>query len=402
MRVGLIDADRTSWRNLHLMRRSAWHKAQGDEVIFPYDGTQRVDKVIISSVFTYKRPNVFKWLEVLGVNVTEQDPIFVSMELPEWVEVGGTGWNIHAKASPEVEATKPDYALYDALLGPANYGQGFTSRGCPRGCHFCVVPEMNGNQVQEVATLDDIRNSDYRFIKLMDDNFWANSPTNPWRDRMKEAIDKKYELSFTQGLDIRFVDEERAHLLHRVSFWNEGHTAKQVTFAFDSPKIEKQYRRGFELLIQAGIKPYQIASFVLMGFESTPEEDDHRLQVLRELGADPFAMVYIPIHGETVPDFYRNNHDVLKCYGEHLTVEQQYRRHWEVCKDKQRWSNKKELFKSITFEEYEPYRKRLATWAAQDQQPLLFEVIRATRKQGRPQVPKVDIPITSEQLRLLD
>lgn len=373
MRVGLIDVDRTSWRNLHLMRRSTFHKAQGDEILFPYDGAAAVDKVVISTVFTRNLPLVFKWLEVLNVKVTERDPIFASMELPEWAEIGGTGWNIHAKAPAEIEAMRPDYSLYDVLHGPADYGQGFTSRGCPRGCHFCVVPEMSGSTVVGMNTLADLRNGESKRIKLMDDNFWANSPTNPWRDRMKEAIDGGYDVSFTQGLDIRFVDEERAHLLHRVRFWNEGFTSKQVTFAFDSPKIEKQYRRGFDLLMKAGLKPYQIASFVLMGFESTPEEDMHRLAVLRELKADPFAMVYEPIHGETVPDAFKANPDVLAVYGEHLTIEQRYRRHWQKCKHIQRWCNHKAIWKSIAdFEDYEPWKKQKRTWAEQDNQPRLF------------------------------
>jgi hypothetical protein len=105
------------------------------------------------------------------------------------------------------------------------------------------------------------------------------------------------------------VDGERAELLaalfeaHLV--WNEGHNDPCVTFAFDRPQIEKIYRRGFELLIKAGLKPRQIHSFVLTGFDTMPEEDIRRIEVLRELGAYPFVMVYEPIHGEDYPEFYK-------------------------------------------------------------------------------------------------
>lgn len=303
MRVGLVDVDRTSWRNLHLMRRATYHKAQGDTVLFPYDGAEPVDLLIMSSVFTRNRPLVFRWLKHLGITPTEQDPLFASMELPDWIQIGGTGWNIHAKAPAEVEVCSPAYALYDGLHGPANYGQGFTSRGCPRGCHFCVVPEMSGNVVKPINTLADLRNGEHKFVKLMDDNFWA--PGNEWRERMLEAIDGKLELSFTQGLDMRYVDEERAELLARVSFWDESHHNRIVTFAFDRPNIERIYRRGFELLMKAGLRPGQIASFVLTGFDTTVEEDMRRVEVLRELGALPFVMVYEPINGEDIPDFYK-------------------------------------------------------------------------------------------------
>jgi hypothetical protein len=110
-----------------------------------------------------------------------------------------------------------------------------------------------------------------------------------------------------------------------------------------------------------------------MGFDSTPEEDDFRLSVLRELGADPFAMVYEPISGETVPKFYLEHPEVLEIYGEHLTIEEQYRRHWETCKDKQRWSNHKAIWKTvINFSDYEPNQKRRQRWADQDKQAKYF------------------------------
>jgi hypothetical protein len=373
--VGMIDVDRTSWRNLHLMRRATYHRAKGDEVLFPYDGAAKVDKVILSSVFTRNKPLVGRWLRQLTGRDWDMslDGWQIDMKLPDWIEVGGTGWNIHRKAPPEIEVVRPDYTLYDGLLGPADYGQGFTSRGCPRDCHFCVVPIMSGSQVKEVATLAEIRNGESKKIKLMDDNFWANSPTNPWRERMIEAIDGGYDISFTQGLDIRFVNEERAELLKRVRFWTEGFTSRMVTFAFDSPKIEKQYRRGFELLVKAGIRPYQIASFVLMGFESTPEEDDRRIAVLRELGAYPYAMVYEPIHGETVPQFYREHPEVLARYGEHLPIEERYKRHWKRCKHIQRWCNKRQLWATVPdFEQYDYWIKEQSRWRDQDKQPTFF------------------------------
>jgi len=302
------------------------------------------------------------------------------MELmPYGIEVGGTGWGITHKAPDEVEVMQPDYGLYDALHGPADYGQGFTTRGCPRDCHFCVVPEMSGRVPNPLSTLAELRNGESKKIKLMDDNFWAPKSAedergNPWwRQRMLEAIEGKYDVSFTQGLDIRFVNQERAELLKRVRFWTEGFSTRMVTFAYDSPKIEKQYRSGFDKLMKAGLKAYQIASFVLMGFDSTPEEDNQRLAVLRELGAYPYAMVYLPIHGEVVPEHYAKHPELLVRYGELLPIEQRYARHRQRCKDVARYCNKRQLWKSIpNFEDYTPWINRQRVWKEQDKQPTFF------------------------------
>lgn len=365
MRIGLVDVDKTdksTWRNLHLMKRAAYHKSIGDEVIFPYDGGKRVDKVFMSVVFTSNRHEVEKWLKLLG-------------DTP--VEIGGTGWDLHLKAPPEVEAAPPDYSIYNSTLGPAKYRQGRTSEGCPRACPFCVVPELYGRHIRPVSTLAEIATDGEKRLRLMDDNFWAPQyepdpdtagktrlrPVQSWRERMHEALDGGYRLSFTQGLDIRFVDEERAELLGRLwqakGVWDEDFASRDVTFAFDSPRIEAIYRKGFSLLTAAGIPPKHIKSFVLTGFDTPPEEDMQRLALLREFGALPFVMVYQPVHGEDMPTFYRD------CG---WTTEQ-YARHLQRCKHLQRYANRTALWKSEpNFEHYTRWINQQRQWAKEDRQ----------------------------------
>ena len=60
--------------------------------------------------------------------------------------------------------------------------------------------------------------------------------------------------------------------------------------------------------------------YVLIGYNSTPEEDLHRVETLRKLGANPFAMAY------------------------DRTVQYQ--------KDFQRWVNHKAIFKTVKFKDY--------------------------------------------------
>lgn len=50
MKIGLIDVDGNNYPNLALMKLSAWHKAQGDEVEWWW-GWSKYDRVYMSKVF---------------------------------------------------------------------------------------------------------------------------------------------------------------------------------------------------------------------------------------------------------------------------------------------------------------------------------------------------------------
>jgi hypothetical protein len=46
------------------------------------------------------------------------------------------------------------------------------------------------------------------------------------------------------------------------------------------------------MLLAAGIKGWQLQSYMLVGFDSTLAEDLRRVAIIREYGIDPFVMVY--------------------------------------------------------------------------------------------------------------
>lgn len=134
MKIGLIDVDAVNnhgakFPNLALMRISAWHKAQGDDVEWWWTDFIHYDIVYMSKVFsgTYS-PDV-------------PEP----MNCDEVIK-GGTGYAIHLengkevfdkekhKTLPEkVEKMFPDYSIYPQF----EFAVSMTSRGCPRGCAFC-------------------------------------------------------------------------------------------------------------------------------------------------------------------------------------------------------------------------------------------------------------------------
>lgn len=263
MRVLLIDVD-SKIPNLALMKLSAWHKRQGDEV--SRDFYAGVDRVYVSCVFTKHRAKA-EAFQRLWPNAV----------------IGGSGWDLSGSLPDEVEAMRPDYALYGI-----DHGIGYTSRGCIRRCGFCVVPEKEGG-IRSVATIREIVNPKSKFVVLLDNNFLANPD---WASRALEIEDNNLQVNFSQGLDIRLVDEVVASWLARIRFTNLHCTRKQVNFAFDHVGIERQVREGIQRLFLAGLKPYQIGFYVLAGYDSTFEEDMVRFEILRGLGVEPFVMLY--------------------------------------------------------------------------------------------------------------
>lgn len=291
MRIAIFDVD-SKIPNLALMKISAWHKAKGDSVeVYSPLFKNEYDKIYASKIFNFSDG---------------------SMLDPEKMEIGGTGYDMKKELPAEIEAMTPDYSLYDYP-----HSIGFTMRGCRLRCDFCVVPEKEGKP-KSVMTIPEIwtqRDSD--FVMLLDNDFFGNPE---WEARIKEIQDLNLRVNFSQGLNIRNIKPEQAEAVASIRFSNINATAKQVHFAWDDPRHEKLIHKGIKVCTDAGIKPYQMAFYVLIGFHSTEDEDMHRIQVLRDYGCDPYVMPF-------------NKEDPYQ-------------------KKFARWVNHKAIFKSVKWEEY--------------------------------------------------
>ena len=282
--IGLIDID-SKIPNLALMKISSFYKSLGEKVEFVKPGNDEdYEKIFASAIFTRSKEKCLKLKERYG----------------DKIEIGGTGWDVKKSLPNEIEHSKPDYDLYTAEeiasrmkgIGTkehkfkkatqiVNAGMGFTSRGCVRQCGFCFVPKKEG-KFRNVAEIKDLINPKSNVLILHDNNLTAD----PYCvDKLHEIRDRKLIIDINQGCDVRLMTEEKAKALSEVKHLHSLH------YAWDLMAFEKPVMEGIKILSKY-VKRYKHMCFMLVGFNTTFEEDMYRFRKLTELKIDPFVMIY--------------------------------------------------------------------------------------------------------------
>lgn len=262
MKIGLIDVDGHNYPNLALMKLSAWHKMQGDEVEWWF-GFSQYDRIYMSKVFddTYT-PDILE-----PVNATE-------------IIKGGTGYGLNNKLPDEIEHIYPDYSLYPKYTKDTAYG--FLTRGCPRACQFCIVANKEGKQSIKVADLNEWWRGQKNII-LMDPNILA---CKDWKELLQQLIDSKAKVDINQGADARLLTLENIEMLNHIKL-------KDIRFAWDDIKQSQSVLKGLELYAKYGkLKERHRIVYVLTNFNTTMEENLYRIYKLREMQYSPYVMIY--------------------------------------------------------------------------------------------------------------
>ena len=256
MKIGLYDVDGHNFPNLPLMKISAYHKKQGDSVNWA-NTFENYDKIYMSKVFTFS-------------------PDFDYYFNADEVRKGGTGYGLDNKLPPEIENIYPDYSLYPQY----KEAYGFLTRGCPRNCAFCIVGKKEGLCSHKVADLEQFWKGQ-KVIKLLDPNLLA---CREHKDLLQQLIDSKSYIDFTQGLDIRLVNNNNFDYIRKCK-------VKMIHFAWDNPNDNltdkfKNFKQN------SGMDMRKLRVYVLTNFGSTHEQDLYRIYKLKELGYDPYVMIY--------------------------------------------------------------------------------------------------------------
>lgn len=196
---------------------------------------------------------------------------------------GGTGYfypDGGPELPPEIEHIYPDYSLYPKHCKNTAYG--FLSRGCPRGCGFCIVGPKEGQRSRKTGDLSEFWRGQ-KEIKLLDPNIIA---CREWIELFEQLIDSDAWVDFTQGLDVRLMTAEKAEALKWMKI-------KQIHFAWDNysdkdmiiPKLLE-----FKKLTEWDKRKCGV--YVLTNFNSTFAQDLERVYILRDLGYSPYVMIY--------------------------------------------------------------------------------------------------------------
>ena len=256
MKIGLIDVDSHNFPSLPIMKLSAYHKAQGDEVEF-WNGLKHYDRVYISKVFDFT-------------------PDIQHTIMADEVIKGGTAYGLDNKLNEAAEHCYPDYALY----GISDTAYGFLTRGCPRQCPFCIVGRKEGAKAYRVADLSEFWNGQKNIV-LLDPNLLACKDADYL---LEQLVQSKSYIDFSQGLDIRLLDKSRAELIKKIRI-------KMLHLAWDNPKVDlsEHFQKAKEWL---SFSRQKMGVYVLVNYWSTLEEDLYRIYTLRDLGYSPYVMIY--------------------------------------------------------------------------------------------------------------
>lgn len=274
MKIGLIDVDGHNFPNLALMRISAYHKARGDDVEWWWSDLVHYDIVYKSKIFSD------------AYSKDTPDPINADK-----VVKGGTGYCISLENGKEVfdesknfslpsevERMFPDYSIYPQF----DFAISMTSRGCPNNCSFCHVTQKEGRCSIKVADVKDFWCGQKKIV-VLDPNITA---CREKRNLLAQYRDTGVEIDYSQGLDIKCLNDDDIADINATKI-------KGIHFAWDNPKLnlENKFR---EYTKKARHKPHGVYGTVycLTNFNSTIEEDLYRIYTLRDMGYDPYVMIY--------------------------------------------------------------------------------------------------------------
>lgn len=284
-RILIIDID-SKIKNLALYKIAKYYEEKHYEVIWNYPlakGT--VEQIYVSCIFTKNKEKCQEWEGI--------------------AEIGGSGYDILKELPQDMGQIRPRINL------------GFTTRGCIRKCKFCIVPEKEG-AIHIEGDLLDLWDGKSRDIVVLDNNILALP--DHFRLICKQARDNGIRLDFNQGLDHRLLDKDIVDELRRTRHI-------EYRFAFDHPSYQKTVSRAIDLLQEGGIR--RCSWYVLVGFDTTIDEDLDRLNYLRSRNQNAYVQRF------------------ESCY------------HKKEYISLARWANQHHLFQALTWEQFKEKERQL-------------------------------------------
>jgi hypothetical protein len=125
---------------------------------------------------------------------------------------------------------------------------------------------------------------------------------NKFIEKYRNKAKKNRYVDFNQGLDCRYIDEDKMKLLSQIPI-------RPMRISFDYLSVKKPYEKAVRLANRYGIR--ELSNYMLYNYKDKPEELWHRLKLNSDLNKEleasiySFPMKYLPAWG---PDSKNRSH----------------------------------------------------------------------------------------------
>ncbi len=271
--------------NLACDRITQYHRNLGDEVL--QDRILRpmdligCDKVYFSICFTWDLPK--------AIEDINQAKNYCNLE------IGGPAATAMPDYIKNMTGCIPHVGLDERFENiPGTFGAGVSSRGCPRGCVFCLVPRLEGRKISvyhdftvPVGGYTGFGNNPY----MIDNNILAT----PWEHQQLfvEKLKKVKNLDVNSGFDCRIFckDPEKYYNLYSqldLDCWR---------FAYDVEEEREPLKICADYLHGKGVNYRYINVFCLVGGPGqTYDMCVERLEYIKKLDCSGYPMRYRPLN----------------------------------------------------------------------------------------------------------
>lgn len=281
MNITLVDTTKkkfTQFVPLALLRLSAKHKAQGDTVELITAGQRpkrKPDVIYFSFIFLFKYMSDCQWVKGYRKQYP-QARIVIGGTAPSLIEnkfkrnLNGANIEIFTGRDLALEQLAPDFKITGY-----KHSYGFTTRGCPNSCDWCVVPRLEGkhNVLQNWQTQIDI---DLPVFYGFDNNVLACG-SDHFRDVLTYLSSHQIKLDFNQAMDAEIFHRNKKIQQVFTEFPRIWHVLR---FAWDSDRVEESILFTIDFLHQHKIRAQSQSLLMLYDADDSPEVFFKRVQTI--------------------------------------------------------------------------------------------------------------------------
>jgi len=279
------------------------------------------DEIFITSLFTYWKPYVVDCVKHYKdlfednylVPVIKVGGVYASLMKEDCKKIEGVDY-VHKGVIEKAENHKPDYSLIEQNPEPLDYQIIHASRGCPRGCEFCGVTEIEPKFKSEKSIEEKMVKGKKKLV-FYDNNLLMNENIDDLLDELAKLKNEgRIKWCESQsGFDGRVL-VNKPHLAEKIK--KAGFRYPRIAWDWSFKEHEK-IKKQIDLLVDAGYTSKQIFIFMIYNWDFTFKEMEKKRIKCFEWKVQISDCRYRPLnqrydnynphkykHGQTPEDYY--------------------------------------------------------------------------------------------------